>query len=119
MNLGLDLRGGVHCLMEVDMDGAIEKSLARAANEFRTYMREEKVRYRGVQNDSGKISVRFSSAENRDRSREVLEEEFRDFEFSNHSDDRSWFIDVRYNENSLVEERRSAIEQNISTLKNG
>ena len=117
MNLGLDLRGGVHFLMEVDMDGAIEKSLARAANEFRTYMREEKVRYRGVQNDSGKISVRFSSAENRDRSREVLEEEFRDFEFSNRSDDRSWFVDVRYNENSLVEERRSAIEQNISTLR--
>jgi preprotein translocase subunit SecD len=44
MYLGLDLRGGVHFLMEVDMDSAIEKSLERAAGEIRSFMRGEKIR---------------------------------------------------------------------------
>ena len=118
MYLGLDLRGGVHFLMEVDMPGAIEKSLTRAAGEARTFMREEKVRYRAVQSDGEKITVRFSSAGARDEARLLLEDEYRDYVFSDTSDDRSWFIEIRYNETALEEERRAAIEQNISTLKN-
>jgi preprotein translocase subunit SecD len=118
MYLGLDLRGGVHFLMEVDMPGAIEKSLIRAAGEARTFMREEKVRYRAVQSDGEKIVVRFSSAEARDEARLLLEDEYRDYEFEDSSDDRSWFVEIRYNQTALEEERRAAIEQNISTLKN-
>ena len=118
MYLGLDLRGGVHFLMEVDMPGAIEKSLTRAAGEVRSFMREEKVRYKAVQNDGEKITVRFSSAEARDNARLVLENEYRDYDFNDTSDDRSWFIEIRYNQNALEEERRAAIQQNISTLKN-
>ena len=118
MYLGLDLRGGVHFLMEVDMDSAIEKSLERAAGEMRGYLREQKVRYQGVQATSEKISVRFKTAEARDAARLILEEEYRDFEFADTSDDRSFFIEAGYNEDSLTEERRAALEQNISTLKN-
>ncbi|NCF37678.1 MAG: protein translocase subunit SecD [Gammaproteobacteria bacterium] len=118
MYLGLDLRGGVHFLMEVDMESAIEKSLERVAGEFRTFMREEKLRYNAVQSDQQKIRVRFSSAEGRDAARLVLEEEFRDYLFADTSDDRSWFIEISYNAAALEEERRAAIEQNISTLKN-
>jgi preprotein translocase subunit SecD len=62
MYLGLDLRGGVHFLMEVDMEAAIEKSLERVAGEFRSFMRQEKLRYNAVQSDQQKIRVRFSSA---------------------------------------------------------
>ncbi|MFZ9038517.1 MAG: protein translocase subunit SecD [Gammaproteobacteria bacterium] len=118
MYLGLDLRGGVHFLMEVDMESAIAKSLERVAGEFRTFMREEKLRYNAVQSDQQKIRVRFSSAEGRDAARLVLEEEFRDYLFADTSDDRSWFIEISYNAAALEEERRAAIEQNISTLKN-
>ena len=118
MYLGLDLRGGVHFLMEVDMGAAIEKSLERTAGEMRTMLREDKIRYKGVQADPEKISVRFGSAENRDAARILLEEEYRDFLFEDDSDDRSWFLDIRFNETSLEEERRAAIDQNISTLKN-
>ena len=46
MYLGLDLRGGVHFLMEVDMDAAVEKSLERLAGEVRIFMRGEKIRYK-------------------------------------------------------------------------
>jgi preprotein translocase subunit SecD len=118
MYLGLDLRGGVHFLMEVDMEAASEKSLERGAGELRSFMRQEKLRYNAVQSDQQKIRVRFSSAEGRDAARLVLEEEFRDYLFADTSDDRSWFIEISYNAAALEEERRAAIEQNISTLKN-
>ena len=118
MYLGLDLRGGVHFLMEVDMEAAITKSLERIAGEFRTFMRQEKLRYNAVQSDQQKIRVRFSNPEGRDAARLVLEEEFRDYLFADTSDDRSWFIEISYNAAALEEERRAAIEQNISTLKN-
>ncbi len=118
MYLGLDLRGGVHFLMEVDMDSAIAKSLERAAGEMRSFMREEKIRYRAVQSDADSISVRFTDSAERDAARQVLEEEYRDYEFFDENDDRSWFLRVRFNPTALEEERRSAIEQNISTLKN-
>jgi len=118
MYLGLDLRGGVHFLMEVDMESAIEKSLNRAAGELRSFMREEKVRYKAVQSGKQKIGIRFTSAETRDAARLLLEDEYRDYEFVESNDDRNWFIDISYNATALEEERRSAIEQNISTLKN-
>jgi preprotein translocase subunit SecD len=118
MYLGLDLRGGVHFLMEVDMGAAIEKSLERAAGEIRGFMREEKIRYKAVQTSIRDISIRFDSAETRESARLLLEEEYRDFEFTDSNDDRSWFINIGYNATALEEERRSAIEQNISTLKN-
>ena len=118
MYLGLDLRGGVHFLMEVDMESAIEKSLNRASGELRSFMREEKLRYKAVQSSKQSISVRFTSAEARDAARLVLEEEFRDYQFEDSSDDRSWFIQISFNPTALEEERRAAIEQNISTLKN-
>jgi preprotein translocase subunit SecD len=118
MYLGLDLRGGVHFLMEVDMDSAVEKSLNRAAGELRSFMREEKIRYKAVQASSQKIGIRFTSAETRDAARLLLEDEYRDYEFVERNDDRSWFLNISYNATALEEERRSAIEQNISTLKN-
>jgi preprotein translocase subunit SecD len=118
MYLGLDLRGGVHFLMEVDMESAIEKSLQRFSSEMRSFMREEKIRYKAVQATSDKIGIRFASAEARDNGRLLLEEEFRDFEFTDNNDDRGWFVNIRFNQISLAEEQRSAIEQNISTLKN-
>jgi len=118
MYLGLDLRGGVHFLMEVDMGSAIEKSLERSAGEMRSFMREEKIRYKAVQSSASKIAVRFASVEARDNARLLLEDEYRDFEFSHSEDDSSWFINISFNQLALAEEQRSAIEQNISTLKN-
>ena len=118
MYLGLDLRGGVHFLMEVDMDAAIDKSLIRVSGELRSFMREEKLRYKSVQTEGQKIKARFTSVEARDAARILLEEEFRDFEFAHSNDGRSWFVEIGFSSTALEEERRAAIEQNISTLKN-
>ncbi len=118
MYLGLDLRGGVHFLMEVDMDSAITKSLERSAGEIRSFMRGEKIRYKSVQASKEKISVRFNSVSERDAGRLKLEDEYRDFLFNDSNDDRSWFVELSLNPNAILEEKKSAIEQNISTLRN-
>jgi len=118
MYLGLDLRGGVHFLMEVDMDAAILKSLNRASTEIRSHLRNEKVRYRSVQVSKDKLAVRFSSLEERDSGLLKLEEEFRDFIFSSSQDDRSFYVNMTYSETALITEKTSALTQNISTLKN-
>jgi len=118
MYLGLDLRGGVHFLMEVDMEAAIAKSLTRISGELRSFMREEKLRYKSVQTEGQVIKARFSNVEARDAARILLEEEFRDFEFADSNDGRNWFVEIGFSPNALEEERRAAIDQNISTLKN-
>lgn len=118
MYLGLDLRGGVHFLLEVDMDSAIEKSLERSAGEIRSFMRGEKIRYKSVQASKQKISIRFSSETERDAAKLTLEDEYRDFQFNHKNDDRSWFIELSLNQDAVLAEKKSAIEQNISTLRN-
>ena len=118
MYLGLDLRGGVHFLMEVDMDSAIEKSLERVAGEIRIFMRGEKIRYKSVQVVGEKISTRFNSVAARDEARLKLEDEYRNFLFNDTNDGRNWFVELSLNQAALEAEKKSAIEQNISTLRN-
>jgi preprotein translocase subunit SecD len=118
MYLGLDLRGGVHFLMEVDMDSAIAKSLDRVSSELRSFLREEKIRYRTVQVRKDSLDVRFSSAAERDKGLEKLEEEFRDFTLSSADADGDYFVNLAYSENALKAEKTAALTQNISTLKN-
>ena len=118
MYLGLDLRGGVHFLMEVDMDSAIEKTLERLAGELRTFMRGEKIRYKAVQASNQNVSIRFASVTERDTARLILEEEYRDYLFADSNDDRSWFVKLSLSQTALLAEKKSAIEQNISTLRN-
>jgi preprotein translocase subunit SecD len=118
MYLGLDLRGGVHFLMEVDMEAAIVKSLDRASSEIRTYLREEKVRYRAVQITRNGLVVRFASQEDQQKGLIKLEEEFRDFVFTSTQDSDNFFVNLTYNETALQAEKKSALTQNISTLKN-
>ena len=118
MYLGLDLRGGVHFLMEVDMDAAIQKALQRTSSEVRAFLRENKVRYRTVSVQKDRLVIRFASPEERDKAQALLEEEFRDFLFDTDDDGRSYFLRMRYSEKALKEEKASAVKQNISTLKN-
>ena len=118
MYLGLDLRGGVHFLMEVDIEAAIEKSLERLSGELRTFLRGEKIRYKSVQVGKQKVSVRFSNEAARNEARLVLEDEYRDHLFNNSNDDKSWFVELSFSPTALLAEKKTAIEQNISTLRN-
>lgn len=118
MYLGLDLRGGVHFLMEVDMESAITKSLTRVSREIRSFLRDQKIRYRSVSVAKDQISIRFSNLENRDIALQKLEDEFRDFVLSSSDDGNKYFINLVYSEVALKAEKTTALTQNISTLKN-
>ena len=118
MYLGLDLRGGVHFLMEVDMSAAITKSLNRASTEIRGYLRGEKIRYRTVNVTNGGLEVRFSSLADRDAALALMEEEYRDYLFATRDDSSNFYINMTFSDAALQAEKSAAITQNISTLKN-
>ncbi len=118
MYLGLDLRGGVHFLMEVDMDTAIQKSLERLSTDIRTYLRGEKIRYQTVNAKKRSLAIRFGSSEIRDAAMLKLEEDYREFVFQLEDDGRAWFINMSYTPTALSAEKKAALTQNISTLRN-
>jgi len=118
MYLGLDLRGGVHFLMEVDMDSAIEKSLQRSESEIKSFMRSNKIRYKSVQSNATSINLRFGSLAVRDSAKLEIENEFRDFIFVARDEVDNGFIEMSLNPTALQTEKKLAIEQNISTLRN-
>ena len=67
MNLGLDLRGGIHVLIDVDMDAALKKSMELQVSSMRTFLREQKLRYVTVKADGMSVEVRFRDAATRDK----------------------------------------------------
>ncbi|SFM37351.1 preprotein translocase subunit SecD [Ectothiorhodospira mobilis] len=119
MNLGLDLRGGIHFLMEVDMDAVVDNVHERYASEFRTRLREADIRYLSVERDGEGIHLRFDDAEVRDRALERLRDDYRgDLEFEAVGGSGSPRIRARVTEEQLQTQRRLALQQNITTLRN-
>ncbi len=118
MYLGLDLRGGVHFLMEVDMEEAIVKALDRSATEIRGFLRDQKIHYRTVQPGKDSLIIRFTDDAEREKAIQVLEDEFRDFEFASTEEANAALITMTYSPQALLAEKKSALTQNIATLKN-
>ncbi len=117
MNLGLDLRGGVHFLLQVDMQAAAQKARDRYEDEFRNLLREQDIRYLGVSQEGGGLTIDFSSAESRDRGLSVLENQYQEnLTFEESGDD--YTLSARLTETALEEIRRFALDQNITTLRN-
>ncbi len=118
MYLGLDLRGGVHFLLQVDMEAALNQALERYAGEFRTVLREGRIRYQTINHSHGEIRILFRDAEEFARARELLRREYRNMEYSDREQDDNRIIVVRLDENEAREIQRFAIQQNITTLRN-
>lgn len=116
MNLGLDLRGGVHFLLQVDMDTAIEQRMTSWVSEVRLLLRDSGIRYREVSKQDQDVIVRFSDAKDLSAAESKLRNQFMEFNIRR--------IDAR-NELRLslkpeaVEEIKSyAVDQNRTTLNN-
>ena len=116
MYLGLDLRGGVHFLMEVDMVAAIKRLEESQLSDIRTYLRDEKIRYRGVRRDTSGLHVSFRELSNLQQAAEELPRQFRDLEFF--EDEAKLTINAKLTETAIREEKKSALQQNIITLRN-
>jgi preprotein translocase subunit SecD len=118
MYLGLDLRGGVHFLLEVDMKAAEQQALERSASDIRTLLREEKVRYLSVNQDGNQIEVKFRDTADREKALDKFQRQYRDLSFTDvERDGTPWLIGT-VTPKSLLETRNFALQQNITTLRN-
>jgi len=116
MYLGLDLRGGVHFLMEVDMHAAVKRLEESLLADIRTHLREEKIRYRGASLDDTGLHIRFRDANEIEKAVDSLKEQFRELLFNVNEDQMQ--IDATLTEAAIAEEKKSALHQNIITLRN-
>ncbi|EGQ8393790.1 protein translocase subunit SecD [Vibrio cholerae] len=118
MKLGLDLRGGVHFLMEVDMDAAMEKLVSQQEEAFRSDLRDEKIRYRAIRPLSDAVEVTLRDAEQLAQTKLLLESKHRDMTFTTSESDGHFVLVAKFTEARLQEIRNYAVEQNITILRN-
>ncbi len=118
MNLGLDLRGGVHFLMEVDMDAAIKQALDSYASESRTLLRDEKIRYKKIEVNADTLTVAFRSDEHRDQAEAIMDREYDQLDINVVEGAASPSLALHLTEVALREIRSTALQQNIITLRN-
>ncbi|NMF87474.1 protein translocase subunit SecD [Aromatoleum petrolei] len=119
MYLGLDLRGGVHFLLQVDMPGAITKRLDATAADLRTLMRDKNVRHAGITREGNNVLLRFRDAEQREAARKAISASTADLQLTDRddaSDDLKLVATLGQNAQKNI--RDFAIKQNITTLHN-
>lgn len=114
MYLGLDLRGGVHFLMQVDMEAAVRQAEERYAEDIRTLLRDSKIRYGAVDRSNHVIQVKFQDTTALAQAENALRREMRGLTFS----DEGTILTARVSDNEIREVRRLAVAQNVTTLRN-
>ena len=116
MNLGLDLKGGVHFLMEVDLDEVASSKSKKLSSDLRSQLRKEKLRYRNFNYQSKSISIEFFDAVNYKKAEELINNTYQNtFEISRNNDNQML---LSISEKTLNELRIAAIKQNTTTLRN-
>ena len=119
MYLGLDLRGGVHFLLEVDMPGALVKRLDATTGDLRTLMRDKSVRHAGITREGNTVVIRFRDAAQREAGRRAIQDSTADLQLTGR-DDASDDLKLVATLTPLAQQtmRDFAIKQNITTLHN-
>ncbi len=120
MKLGLDLRGGVHFLMEVDMDKALDIRLGNTVNSMRDRFREQGVRAKTLRQVQGQpaIEIVFSNVDMLDKGRAVLRKDFREFTVAERPDGTDYLLTLTLSEQSLKEIQDYALDQNLTSIRN-
>lgn len=118
MYLGLDLRGGVHFMLAVDMEGALEKSLDRYSADIRGRLREQKISYAGLEKQARKLTLKFRDAESRSKAEAELKANYPDLGFKEENVDSRYHLVATIKPEALARMQESAVLQNITTLRN-
>ena len=119
MYLGLDLRGGVHLLLEVDMDAAVTKAEDRYVEDIRSELRDKRVRYLSVKRrDGGGIEIRFRNKSESDEALAVLKREFDALNVTEQDNGGKILLKASLSDQEIREVKTFAIEQNLTTLRN-
>jgi len=116
MSLGLDLRGGVHFLLEVDMDAVIATSIDRYENELRSLLKKDRL-YRKILKENNFLVVKFKEQNLKDQAKKVIRDELPDLMIVQGSESELQLsLEVTANAQSVS--KKSALKQNLTTLRN-
>ena len=120
MTLGLDLQGGVHFLMQVDMDTARSQQLDRYVSDIRTALRAESIRYVSVRSEGSRLLVFLRSAEDRDRTLNIIQQDqsLQGLNVKEIGSGAEFGLSATVKEQQLLELQQTALKQNITTLRN-
>ncbi len=118
MKLGLDLRGGIHFLLKVDMDVAINNQEQQYVEDLKTEFRKQKVRYSRVeQSKAGGMNLFFRNAEARDAASDILSKKFSELVSREDEQGTFFILKLKISEARLKDIKSNAIKQNMSTLR--
>ncbi len=118
MYLGLDLRGGVHFLLEVDMKAALEKAAIRYQNDFRGELRSDKIRYGRISREGNAVTVHFATRDQRDAAANKLGTVFTELAFTPEDQAEGFTLTARLKPETETKVQEFALQQNITTLRN-
>ena len=118
MYLGLDLRGGVHFMLQVDMPAALTKKAESLAGDIRTILREKNVRHSGITRNAQTIDIRFRDKDTLDAAQRVLQDQFADLQTTSAPDGTEFKLVATINPVAAKRVQEQAIKQNITTLHN-
>ncbi len=118
MYLGLDLRGGVHFLMQVDMKSALAKRLDTLTGDARTMLREKNIRYSGIAKNGNAIELSFADAETAAKARPILEDGMPEMTLATQADGTAVKLVATFRPEAVKSVQDNALKQNISTLHN-
>ena len=118
MYLGLDLRGGVHFMLQVDMQAALTKKAESLAGDIRTSLREKNVRHSGINRNGQTIEIRFRDAPTLEAAKAILLDQFADLQSSDGPDGTDYKLTASINPVAARLVQSQALKQNITTLHN-
>ncbi|HIE90682.1 MAG TPA: protein translocase subunit SecD, partial [Methylophilaceae bacterium] len=118
MYLGLDLRGGVHFLLQVDMDAALTKSVESSVGDFRSAMRTEKINYTGVSRDKLNIAINFESEAEMEKARRFLGTSYPDLTYTAAGSGSAYTLTATLSPQAKNQIQEFALKQNLLTLHN-
>ncbi|MND57829.1 preprotein translocase subunit SecD [compost metagenome] len=118
MKLGLDLSGGVHFLLEVDMDKAMNARMKVYEGEVKTLLRKERVRYRSLPQQDGGIMLGFADDATREQARALIRKNFNDFDLTTTERNELAVLRLALTQAKVAEIREYSIKQNLTTVRN-
>ncbi|WP_368642328.1 protein translocase subunit SecD [Castellaniella ginsengisoli] len=118
MYLGLDLRGGVHFLLQVDMQGALTSRYDSMAGEARTILRDAKLKVEDVERNQQSVRATFATQEDRDAAIDTLRRAMPEMVFTTGQSGDQWLVDGTLSPASITQVQDNALKQNIQTLHN-
>jgi preprotein translocase subunit SecD len=118
MYLGLDLRGGVHFLLQVDMKAALDKAAERFIGDFRTALRKERISYAGVSREGQTVQIRFTDAAQLEKAKKVLSKEYPNLTLNDSVNGEFKLLTASLNAMEQKRIQDFALKQNIQTLHN-